>query len=152
MQTIVVGFDGSDASRAALAWAVDEAKLRNATLRVVHAWTLTPLASPSFGPGAFPSATDIEALESASRDTLAAAVDGVTAAEPGLPVEQSLVRGGAAQALLAESEHADLLVVGSRGHGGFAELLLGSVSHQCASHASCPVVIVRHIGVEGADR
>lgn len=144
MQTIVVGYDGSDEARAALAWGLDEAKLRGAKLRVVHAWSLTPMAVGSMGPGAFPSANDIGALESASRELLTSAVDELAASNPDVPIEHELVRGGAAQALLAAAGDAELLVVGSRGHGGFAGLLLGSVSHQCASHAPCPVVIVRN--------
>jgi nucleotide-binding universal stress UspA family protein len=58
-------------------------------------------------------------------------------------IEQRVVEGTAGAALVDESRNADLLVVGSRGHGGFAQLLLGSVSQQCAQHAACPVVIVR---------
>ena len=144
VQTIVVGFDGSDEARAALGWALEEAKLRKARLRIVHAWSLTPIAVGSFSPGAFPSSGDIEALESASRELVTSAVEDLAAQEPGVPIEAELVRGGAAEGLLSEAEAADLLVVGSRGHGGFAGLLLGSVSQQCASHAGCPVVIVRN--------
>lgn len=144
VQTIVVGFDGSDEARAALGWALEEAKLRKARLRVVHAWSLTPIAVASFGPGAFPSSGDIAALESASRELVTSAVEDCAAREPDVPIEPELVRGGATQALLGEAEAADLLVLGSRGHGGFAGLLLGSVSQQCASHATCPVVIVRN--------
>ena len=144
MQTIVVGFDGSHEARAALDWGLDEARLRGAKLRVVHAWSLTPVAVASVGPGAFPSSGDIDSLESASRELVTSAAGELAAREPGVPIEPKLVRGGAAQALLDEAETADLLVVGSRGHGGFAGLLLGSVSHQCASHAACPVVIVRN--------
>lgn len=145
MNTIVVGIDSSEEARAALRWAVEEARLRNASLRVVHAWSLAPLAAPSVGavPASYLAAQDIEELEEANRELLDSAVADVMNDDGPVRVEKELVRGTPARALLEAAEDADLLVVGSRGHGGFAGLLLGSVSQQCAHHAKCPVVIVR---------
>lgn len=145
MNTIVVGIDGSDEARAALRWAVEEARLRDASVRVVHAWSLAPLAAPSVGavPASYLAAQDIEEFEATSRELLDSAVADFIGDDRPVRVETELVRGTPARALLEAAEDADLLVVGSRGHGGFAGLLLGSVSQQCAHHAKCPVVIVR---------
>lgn len=147
MKTIVVGIDGSDEARAALSWAVDEARLRHAGLRVVHAWTVTPMLVPAaaFGAvgGAFPAPSDDAVLEDENRELLDSAVAAILDGEQDVPVEKILVRGSPVPALLEAAEDAELLVVGSRGLGGFAGLLLGSVSDQLAHHASCPVVIVR---------
>ena len=140
MNEIVVGVDGSDASAAALHWAVEEARLRGTTLRVVHTWTRLvesgPLGMPMLVDG-----TLVESLRSAAEEI----VDRMVSEESvsGVEVHRDVLEGGAAQALLDAATGADLLVVGSRGHGGFVGLLLGSVSQQCAHHASCPVVIVR---------
>jgi nucleotide-binding universal stress UspA family protein len=147
MNTIVVGIDGSVEARAALAWAVDEARLRSTNLRVVHAWTLTPILVPAaaFGAvgGAFPAPADDAVIEEENREFLDAAVATVLDGQRDVPVDKVLVRGSPVPALLEAAEDADLLVVGSRGLGGFAGLLLGSVSDQVAHHARCPVVIVR---------
>src|SRR5581483_5308474 len=121
----------------ALRWAADEARRRRAVLEIVHAWHV-PYA------GGYPYLTgryDVALFERDARTVLDRAL-----AEPalkGLPaVEPILVQEGAARALLAAAKGADLLVVGSRGRGGFAGLLLGSVSQQVLLHAHCPVVIV----------
>ncbi|MFB0630168.1 universal stress protein [Streptomyces sp. AB3(2024)] len=137
MGAIVVGIDGSPASEKALRWAVKEARLRAATLRVVHAW-----ASPYHGSEIARRASETvhEPLERAAMEAIDAAVDHIVEAD--IAVERHVVECPPAQALLEAAQDADLLVVGARGHGGFANLLLGSVSHQCALHAPCPVVIV----------
>jgi nucleotide-binding universal stress UspA family protein len=142
---IVVGIDGSKESRLALRWALEEAKLRGATLRVVHTWSLPHTGA---GPG---TAMQPQALTQAIDDDRVAAADLIDSElaaagidRGGVTIEPVVVEGPAASALLAESESAELIVVGSRGRGGFKGLLLGSVSHQTAQHASCPVVIVRH--------
>jgi len=146
MNLIVVGVDQSEGAKAALAFAHEEARLRDATLRAVHAWQFayngyfdyTGLggAAPTVG-------GDISEL----REGAAAAPDATVREalpSPGdVKIEHRVVEGTAGAALVDESRNADLLVVGSRGHGGFAQLLLGSVSQQCAQHAACPVVIVR---------
>ena len=139
MPTIVVGVDGSGGSREALRWALGEAKLHGATVRAVHAWSM-PVAFG--GPYMAPQAFDQGELHDRARASLDAAVDEV-ARGSSVPVERLVEQGSAADVLVHAADDADLLVVGSRGHGGFAGLLLGSVSQQCAHHAPCPVVIVR---------
>lgn len=135
---IVVGVDGSVHATKALAWAVEEAGRRGATVRAVHAWRY-----PYFGTGLdgvpIPESV-LQGVEDGARQTLEQAVDRVPHA--GITVERVLVMGPAAQVLVEAAADAELLVVGSRGRGGFAGLLLGSVSQQCAHHAPCPVVIV----------
>jgi nucleotide-binding universal stress UspA family protein len=143
MNVIVVGVDHSVGAKEALRFALDEARLRQATLRAVHAW--------QFG---YVGATGMEGLLPAVggelrdfRDAAEAELDATlreAIPEAGdVKVERRVVEGAPAAVLVEESRDADLLVVGSRGHGGFAQLLLGSVSQQCAHHAECPVVIVR---------
>ena len=138
MNRIVVGIDGSENSRAALRWAIDEASLRDATLEAVLVWHEQYYG----GTLAAPVPVDFGALETSYQADLATIVSGADA--PGLqsPIVETVRRGSTSGELLAAAEDADLLVVGSRGHGGFLGLLLGSVSHQVAAHAPCPVVIV----------
>ena len=137
MTRIVVGVDGSKSADLALAWAASEARLRGCVLRVVHCW------HPPYV-GGFPLAptpADPQVFENIARQVLdetVAAADTSGIAK----VETKLVTSGAATALLMESEQADLVVVGARGLGGFAGLVLGSVSNQVVHHASCPVVVV----------
>jgi nucleotide-binding universal stress UspA family protein len=129
---IVVGVDGSAPSLAALAWAVKEARLRGARLEVLHATFYRPELLQIF-PNA---AEDEEAV-------LAHALTRARALEPAVDVEARKAGPPPAKALVEASAGAELLVVGSRGLGGFDELIMGSVSRQCAHHAQCPVVIVR---------
>jgi len=147
VKRIVVGVDGSDASKAALAWAADEAELRGTDVLALLAWMPT-VAVPGPWPAMVPVRVPQEVEESASA-TLAAVVDEVLGEEPKVEVVERVVHGAAASALVEAAGSAELLVVGSRGLGGFTGMLLGSVSHQCAQHASCPVVIVRRIGQGG---
>ncbi len=135
MSKVVVGVDGSEASRAAVRWAAAEAQLRGVELLAVEAWEFSPLIFAADVPVA------LDELRASVTEHLASVVsdevpDGVTARE--LVVEQAPV-----PALLGQCEADDVLVVGSRGRGGFAGLLLGSVSQQLAQHSTCPVVIVR---------
>jgi nucleotide-binding universal stress UspA family protein len=132
---ILVGVDGSEASKRALRWALDEAKVRGSEVIAMHAWSFPPVVDVPFDTGA-----DID-WESQSQRCLDEAVDAVVQHDD-IAVQKRLIAGGAAHNLVRLSETADLVVVGSRGHGGFAGLLLGSVSQQCAHHAACPVVIV----------
>ena len=139
MQRIVVGVDGSEHARAALRWAIDEAKLRDATLVLVHAWHTsyvgaTPLTA---------YALDTRLIEEEAGRLLDHAAAEASGGGLAPTLERRLVHGGAARAILDEAGHADLVVVGARGLGGFAGLLLGSVSQQVAHHAPCPVVIAR---------
>jgi nucleotide-binding universal stress UspA family protein len=135
-QRIVAGIDGSDASARALRWALDEARARGATVEAVHTWHVP--YSLSFAT----AAVDFPAFEDAARHLLDRLVDAAEAEKPRVSVERVLVSASAADALLGAAENADLVVVGSRGVGGFRGLLLGSVSHQMAHHAPCPVVVV----------
>ena len=136
---LVVGIDGSTAARQALRWAIAEARFRGAVLDVVHAWHPPYLGGH---PYAVP-APDPDLYEGAARQVLHDAVAAEDTRGLAQPVEEILtLAGSAASALVEASKGADLVVVGSRGLGGFGELLLGSVSHQVAHHASCPVVIV----------
>ncbi len=137
MERIVVGVDGSETAERALAWAVEEARLRGATLEVVLAWHLPYVAGYPYAGVGF----DANAFERDSREALDKIVDRIDT--DGIPeVVRTLRPGDAASALLDAGTEADLIVVGSRGLGGFSGLLLGSVSHHVTHHATCPVVVV----------
>jgi nucleotide-binding universal stress UspA family protein len=145
LSSVVVGVDGSAGSSEALRWAIAEARLRNAPLRAVHAWTYVDPLIPSLV--GYPYSA--ETVDSAADDRQQAAEQILERATSGLAelhdveIERVTGEGSAAQVLIDSVGEGDLLVVGSRGHGGFASLLLGSVTQQCAQHAPCPVVIVR---------
>jgi nucleotide-binding universal stress UspA family protein len=149
MSVIVVGVDQSEGARAALRFALEEARLRQARLRVVHAWQFGYIGAPGFE-GSLPAVGgDLAEFHEAAEAALDETLRGVVA--DGVAIERRVDQGAAAPVLIEESRDADLLVVGSRGHGGFAQLLLGSVSQQCAQHAFCPVVIVRRNAANGHD-
>jgi len=133
---IVVGIDGSKGSRTALEWALDEARLHQAKITALTAWS--PVVT-GYVPAPAPF-VDPTLLEEAAQELLDHALEDVNT--QGVTVDRKVVSGAAAHALLEESETADMVVVGSRGRGGFTGLLLGSVSQQVAHHATCPVVIV----------
>ncbi len=136
---IVVGVDGSACARKALAHAIEEARLRKARLRIVSAWSVPVMVYASgYMPGLDPATFEHEASAEAAH-----ALAEVHAAAPELEVDATSPNASPADALLQAAETADLIVVGSRGLGGFERLLLGSVSQQVAQHASCPVTIVR---------
>ena len=138
---IVVGVDGSEGSAHALRWALEEAKLRKTGVLAVHAWTM-PAPPGTIGFYAA-SLQDPEAFRAEVEKAIESFVAEVLPERNGVPLELRVVQGSAVEELVAASRDAEMLVVGSRGHGGFASLLLGSVSQQCAHHASCPVTIVR---------
>lgn len=140
MERIVVGVDGSEAARDALRWAVAEARLRGARLQVVHAWQFPYVGPTPFG-GMVINEGDLETSAQAELDH---AVEGVDLTGMAEPAELVVVNRTPATALVEAAQGADLLVVGTRGRGGFAGLLLGSVSQQVAHHAPCPVVIIPH--------
>ncbi len=143
MNVIVVGVDHSEGAKAALAFAHEEARLRGATLRAVYVWQLGYIGYTGFE-GVMPAVgSDIKELRAAAAAALDATMRDALPNPGDVEVEQRVIEGTAGAVLVDESRDADLLVVGSRGHGGFAQLLLGSVSQQCAHHAACPVVIVR---------
>jgi nucleotide-binding universal stress UspA family protein len=142
MPGIVVGIDGSHSGRQALEWALRQAAIEHAPLTVltVHtvarsAWTGAPISVPEDRPG------EEKALQAAQE-----AVDKAITELDVRPEKVTVraVSGLPARELIEASSDADLIVVGSRGHGGFSGLLLGSVSSQVVSHAACPVVVVRH--------
>jgi nucleotide-binding universal stress UspA family protein len=163
---IVVGVDASPGAVQALAWAADEARLRLASLQVVHAYHAQALAAPLYFPsreglpgravaaGARAPENEMtgtleqraefqEAVRHQAEDLLEGLLEEVGATVEGVDVQRSVVEDrNPAQALIELSADADLLVVGSRGRGGFTSLLLGSVSHAVVLHALCPVVVV----------
>ena len=134
---IVVGVDGSDSSKAALAWAIRQAKLTGAMVQAVIAWEF-PI---NFGYRV--PATPIPGFEERARDVVTLAIADVSGPDEHVTIRTEVAEGNGARVLLDASAGADLLVVGSRGHGGFAGALLGSVSQHCVHRATCPVVIVR---------
>ncbi|MEX2550160.1 MAG: universal stress protein [Nitriliruptoraceae bacterium] len=159
-ENIIVGVDGSASSRAALRWAYRQAVRTGAALHVIHVYAVDTGESPYAG--SYPFTTDRtlvaqlsdaeaqwreqrqhrahEAAEKLVESLLSEAQEEEGEAE----VTQEVLLGDrVAETLVARSRHADLLVVGSRGRGGFRGLLLGSVSQQCTHHAACPVVVVR---------
>jgi nucleotide-binding universal stress UspA family protein len=166
-QRIVVGVDGSDGSLAALSWALDEARLRGATLHAVLGWryhpswvgegtgSMFPMGYTSLG-GMLPAAASPPYTAQSTEADLAAAAsnvldqalseaverDGESSQSPPVNITRRVVEGHGAKVLLDEVSESDLLVVGSRGHGGFVGALLGSVSHHVVSQAPCPVVVV----------
>lgn len=140
MSTIVVGVDGSENAARALKWAVGEATLRGAKLRIVSGWDVTPVAySGGFSPGPVVLDSAREGAQAVNRR----AVQEVHRLAPSLPCEAAVGEGPAADLIVKQAEDADLVVVGNRGHGELASFVLGSVSHEVAQHASCPVVVVR---------
>jgi nucleotide-binding universal stress UspA family protein len=142
MNVIVVGVDHSPGAKAALVFAIEEARLREATVRAIHAWQYGYIGYTGLEGGMPVVGADLNELRATAEAALEASVREALP-ESDIEIEQRVVQGVPAGVLVDESRDADLLVVGSRGHGGFAQLLLGSVSQQCAQHAECPVVIVR---------
>ena len=144
MGVIVVGVDFSEGAKAALRFGLAEAKLRHATLRVVHAWQFDYIRVSGIEGFYTTIEPDLSDVRRAAETALEAILAEIVSDEHEVEVVPVVVEGAAATVLVAESQDAELLVVGSRGHGGFAGLLLGSVSQQCAHHAACPVVIIPH--------
>jgi len=141
MAGIIVGVDGSHDAHRALEWAMQEAVARHAPLTVItvhqvaaSAWTGVPIFLPVDEPS-------VEQARQAAEEAVAKAAAELGQSQP-VPVTVRAVSGLPAQELIEASRDADLLVVGSRGGGGFARLVLGSVSDQVARHAHCPVVVV----------
>ncbi len=142
---IVVGVDGSASSASALRWAIRQAALTGATVDAVTAWHYPDLAAGSgMAVGAVEPTYDFfrENAEKIAADAISTTLDPASH----VPVRARLAQGHPAQVLLDASAGASLLVVGSRGHGGFTEALLGSVGQHCVQHAPCPVVVVRGPG------
>jgi nucleotide-binding universal stress UspA family protein len=139
--TIIVGVDGSAPSVQALRWAGRQAELTGARMVAVMAWELPG----AFGWAGVPGLPEDLDMEEPAAQALAEAVAAALPPARAETVEQVVVLGNAAQAILdrADEEDADLIVVGVRGHGTFRATLLGSVSHSVTVHADCPVVVVR---------
>jgi nucleotide-binding universal stress UspA family protein len=147
MTGIVVGVDGSGHSRGALGWAMREASLRQVPLEVVMVhpnpvrpateiyWGIRPLPENSFDP---------ELARSALQQFVGQVASEIDGTVPDVTV--TVVRGDTAEELVNASHGADMVVLGSRGSGGFARLLMGSVSSQVSHHATCPVVIIPRSG------
>jgi nucleotide-binding universal stress UspA family protein len=166
MARIVVGVDASPGALRAMAWAAEEARLRQAALQVVHAYHSQELAAPLYFPsqhalpggavaaGGRPAQQEMAetlrdrgefegAVRRQAEDLLEALLDELGEAAKGVEVQRTVVEDrNPAEALVELSADADLLVVGSRGRGGFTSLLLGSVSHAAVLHATCPVVVI----------
>lgn len=157
---IVVAIDGSAEALRAVGWAVSEAVLRDAPLRIVSAAALPPRMAPrtdAHGP------STVAEVVTADRDrALATAAERATAIAPDLPVSTDGLSGSVALAVTDSGAGASMLVVGSRGAGAFAAMVLGSVSRYAATRAACPVVVVRDdsaashqgqvvVGVRGAE-
>ena len=139
---VVVGVDDSPGGRAALAFAAQEAALRRAELHVICAWSMP---GGHFEHAKVPGPLRDACCEEA-QTVLRRLADEMLGPDPGVPVVLAVGEPPPARALIEASEQADLVVVGSRGRGGFAGLLLGSVSAQVAHHAHCPVTVV-HAGI-----
>lgn len=136
---IVVGVDGSAPSKAALAWAVRQARLTGAAVEAVIAWEY-----PATYGSTMPAAPEINYnFAEIAAEVAANTITEVCGQGEPVKISSRVVEGNAAQALLDASAGAELLVVGSRGHGGFVEALLGSVGQHCVHHATCPVVVIR---------
>ncbi len=139
-KTIVVGVDGSPASRKALVWAAAEAAGHGAELHVLNVWEHTlppPAGSVSVSEHYVPDPSQ------RTREDLVQVVTEELGDDPPVVVQPRVKQGSAAKVLIDESADADLLVVGTRGHGGFAGLVLGSVSQHVAAYAKCPVAVIR---------
>jgi nucleotide-binding universal stress UspA family protein len=139
-KTIVVGVDGSPSSRAALTWAAAEAADHGADLVVINAWEhtlLPPAGSVSVSEKYVPDPSQRTA------DDLIQVIKEVLGENPAVLVQPLVKQGNPAHVLIDHSSDADLLVVGTRGHGGFAGLILGSVSQHVAGYAKCPVAVIR---------
>lgn len=142
MDEIVVGVDESPGAQRALEWALGEAAVHQWTVRLVHA--IPPVQSLyPYGMGEMAWPEDInEQAEKAARELLDSALAQAGGAPAGVTIERVTQFAPAANLLVEESRGKALLVVGSRGRGGFTGLLLGSVSQQVVHHADCPVVVI----------
>lgn len=139
MSRIVVGIDGSDGSMSALRWAVEQARQTGAEIDAVAAWEYPVLMT-------LPAASTLPPPDDMAEETLEhlrKTISDAGVEDPGdVPIRHHVIRGHAAEAVLKAAKDADLVVVGSRGLGGFGSLLLGSVSQQIVQHSPCPVVVV----------
>ena len=146
---VTVGIDGSPASELALDWAVAEAQRRRRPLELVH----VPWTGPvSMDPGMWGTAVDVDAAERAADAIIEDARNRVATMAPALVVRVVRAQGPAARALVEASWTSEVVVLGAHGHGGFARAVFGSTSSQVATHAHCPVVVVRESTDDTPDR
>jgi nucleotide-binding universal stress UspA family protein len=139
-KAITVGVDGSKASRKALTWAAAEAADHQADLVVLSVWEhrlMAPLGTPTVPEESLPDEAEV------ATESLLQVIKEELGEDPPVVVHPRVKPGNPAEVLIAESAESDLLVVGTRGHGGFAGLVLGSVSQHVAAYARCPVAVVR---------
>ena len=132
-QRIVVGIDGSASSIDALRWAVRQAQLTGSVVEALMVW--------QYPGGVVPAG--VEDFEAESRRALDGAIEGAFSGAPPVDVTRVVEEGEPAITLVDRATHAALLVIGSRGHGAFVGMLIGSVSQYCVTHAHCPVVVLR---------
>ncbi|WP_435200880.1 universal stress protein [Janibacter sp. GS2] len=137
VKPVIVGVDGSPDSVRALQWAAEHARLIEAPLHGVISWEVATIYGDTFF-----GKQDFTAVEEKNREVLEGAVR--KALGEGAQVEARIERGNASEVLVRASRDAQLVVVGSRGHGGFTGMLLGSVSQHLVTHARCPVLVMPH--------
>jgi nucleotide-binding universal stress UspA family protein len=141
-RVIVVGVDGSPAAERAVEWALEEARACGDDVILLHAWQYPLVAMTAFHSEAWPALAQGE-VEKVAGDALDAVTETARKRVPEVRIDSRLVQGHPGEVLVDASGDARLLVVGSRGLGGFTGMLLGSVSSSCVHHARCPVVVVR---------
>jgi len=134
---VVVGVDGSPASIEALRWADRYARRRDVALRVVHAWQPAPPLAVGFY-----TSLAFSALREVAQAVLDTSIETAFGGDERGKIEPVLTTGGAGHGLIEAAANAQLLVVGARGQGGFAQLLVGSTAQQCVHHAPCPTVVI----------
>jgi nucleotide-binding universal stress UspA family protein len=137
---IVVGVDGSELAEAALRWAIDQAELTGAGVEAVMTWNAPPVTGGFMGSSVATIEVDFAGL---AEEAMAETINRVADVASTVPLRTVVAAGEAGDVLLDAARDADLLVVGSRGHGGLVGGLLGSVSQHCVHHSLCPVVVIR---------
>lgn len=137
-ERIVVGIDGSPPSKAALRWAVKQAGLTGAVVEAIMAWE-----PPDAWYGLVPPTRGLDEYAASADEVLTEVINEAIGPDKPVEIQRRVTKGHPAAVLLNAARDAQLLVVGNRGHGGFAEVMLGSVGQYCTQHAPCPVVIVR---------
>lgn len=151
INNIVVGYDGSSEADQALRWALVEAELTSTPIKLVYAWvwpTYLPAASLIPATSSWPDAETEQRIMSALTD----AVGNARASHPDLRITSTIVQGPVPEAVLQQCHHADLVVIGGRGHSAVAGLLLGSVAGAVAAHAPCNVVVIRNAAISADER
>jgi len=136
---IVVGIDGSAAAEAALAFALEEAKLRQLSLRIVYAWEIPAV---EYAGASFVPTPDLASSAEQEADDVLARAAATIGPDPGIHVETAAVHGHPATVLVEQASDATLLVIGAHGHGALATLVLGSVSKAVAHHCAVPLAII----------